>query len=326
MVAWGGNFAYEFFGRTSGIDTMSKSGKHTYEYEIDIESDVAPARVLRMIKPNSKVLEIGAGPGSITRHLSGTLACDVVALEIDPTAIEKLKPFARMVHSMDLNDANWSTRIREMEGLFDYVIAADVLEHVYDPWAVLNGMKSLLNDTGSVVLSLPHVGHAAVAACLVDEDFEYRDWGLLDRTHIRFFGIKNVQQLLASQGMSIEQAEFVVRTPEMTEFTHRWNRLPADVQEALQRNRFSHVFQVVSRSVPKDRAKNNIYLMNQPVEVPDAATKQYWISMMSRLPTTDRVDMQSTIGALDASATRHVSTIHTSMNKRSLAQRLGLKK
>lgn len=305
---------------------MSKSGKHTYEYEIDIESDVAPARVLRMIKPNSKVLEIGAGPGSITRHLSGTLACDVVALEIDPTAIEKLKPFARMVHSMDLNDANWSTGIREMEGLFDYVIAADVLEHVYNPWAVLSGMKSLLNDTGSVVLSLPHVGHAAVAACLVDEDFEYRDWGLLDRTHIRFFGIKNVQQLLASQGMSIEQAEFVVRTPEMTEFAHRWNRLPADVQEALQRNRFSHVFQVVSRSVPKGRAKNNIHLMNQPVEMPDAATEQYWTRTMSRLPVADHVDVQSTIGAPDASKPRAVSTNHASMKKRSLAQRLGLKK
>lgn len=305
---------------------MSKSGKHTYEYDIDMESDVAPARVLRMIDPKSKVLEIGAGPGSITRHLSGILACDVVALEIDPTAIEKLKPFVRTVYPMDLNLADWSNEIRDREGLFDYVIAADVLEHVYDPWTVLSGMKSLLNDTGSIILSLPHVGHAAVVGCLVDEDFEYRDWGLLDRTHIRFFGIKNIQQLLVSQGMSIEQAEFVVRTPEMTEFAHRWSRLPSDVQEALQRNRFSHVFQVVSRSVPKNRAKNNIHLMNQPVEAPDAATKQYWTRTMSRLPIADHIDVQSTIGTLDASAPRHVSTNHTSMKKRSLAQRLGLKK
>lgn len=44
-------------------------------------------------------------------------------------------------------------------------------------------------------LSLPHVGHAAIAGCLIDEDFEYRQWGLLDRTHVRFFGIKNVQNL-----------------------------------------------------------------------------------------------------------------------------------
>jgi len=265
-----------------------------------MESDVAPARVLRMIKPKSKVLEIGAGPGSITSRLSGSLECDVVALEIDPTALEKLRDFARSVYPSDLNDPSWSDELLEKEGKFDYVIAADVLEHVYDPWTVLKGMKSLLNDTGSVVLSLPHVGNAAVLGCLVDEDFEYRDWGLLDRTHVRFFGIKNVQQLLESQGMSIEQAEFVVRTPEMTEFVHRWNRLPKDVQKALQRNRYAHVFQVVTRSVPKERADKDIYLMSQPVETPPQETQDYWVRTMSGLQLDPNLDLQTTIGPAEA--------------------------
>lgn len=278
---------------------VAKNDRHNYEYDIDMDSDVAPARVLRMIKPKSKVLEIGAGPGSITKRLSGTLECDVVALEIDPSALEKLKDFARSVYPMDLNDDTWSDEVRGKEGLFDYVIAADVLEHVYDPWAVLQGMKSLLNDTGSVVLSLPHVGNAAVLGCLVDEDFEYRDWGLLDRTHVRFFGVKNVQHLLESQGMSIEQAEFVVRTPEMTEFVHRWKRLPADVQKALQKNRYSHVFQVVTRSVPKERAENSIYLMSQPVEPPAQETADYWVKVMSGLPLDPELDLQSTIGSAE---------------------------
>lgn len=275
---------------------MSADKKHTYEYDIDLTSDVAPARVIRMIKEGSKVLEIGAGPGSITRHLSGTLGCEVVALEIDPTAIEKLRPFAKSVYAMDLNDPNWSDMVKAKDGTFDYVIAADVLEHVYDPWAVLGGMKNLLNDSGSVVLSLPHVGHAAVAGCLIDEDFEYRQWGLLDRTHVRFFGIKNVQNLYASQGMSIEQAEFVVRTPEMTEFVQRWNRLPSDVRSALQRNRFSHVYQVVSRAVPSDRAKNNIYLMGQSVPPPDKATVDHWISLMATVAAPQDSDARTTIG------------------------------
>ncbi|MCA0906800.1 class I SAM-dependent methyltransferase [Ruegeria marisrubri] len=306
---------------------ITVSDRHTYEYDIDMNSDVAPARVLRMVKPGSKVLEIGAGPGSITRHLSGTLECDVVALEIDPSAIEKLKPFARSVYPMDLNDASWSDIVREKDGVFDYVIAADVLEHVYDPWSVLSGMKSLLNDTGSVILSLPHVGHAAIAGCLVDEDFEYRDWGLLDRTHVRFFGIKNVQHLLNSQGMSIEQAEFVVRTPEMTEFCQRWSRLPQDVQAALQRNRYSHVFQVVSRSVPKERAENDIYLMGLPVEQPDEETRQHWTNMMAGLPLSEEIDLQSTIGPVNASAASRVEPGPLAKKKKkSLARLLGLKK
>lgn len=281
---------------------MGDRKKHNYEYDIDLDSDVAPARVIRMINSGSKVLEIGAGPGSITRHLSGTLNCDVVALEIDPTALEHLKSFARAVYPMDLNAAGWSKEILEKEGQFDYVIAADVLEHVYDPWSVLGEMKSLLSDTGSVVLSLPHVGHAAVVACLIDEDFEYRDWGLLDRTHVRFFGIKNVQGLIESQGLSIEEAEFVVRTPEMTEFNQRWLRLPEDVRSAIQRNRYSHVFQVVSRSVPKERAEKSIYLMGQTVSPPEPETEAYWEEMMAGLPLVAETDLHSTIGDPTASS------------------------
>lgn len=197
--------------------------KHVYEYDIDLTSDVAPARVIRMVKPGSKVLEIGAGPGSITRHLIGTLGCDTVALEVDPSAIEVLRTYVPRVYASDLNDPNWTEEIRTENGLFDYVIAADVLEHVYNPWQVLEGMTSLLAEGGAIILSVPHVGHASVAACLVDEDFEYWPWGLLDRTHIRFFGVKNVQSLINGAGLAIEEAQFVVRTPEMTEFAARWN-------------------------------------------------------------------------------------------------------
>lgn len=274
---------------------MAKAEKHKYEYEIDLESDVAPARILRMIKHGQKVLEIGAGPGSITRCLSGPLGCDVVAVEIDPTALEKLKPHAREVYAMDLNDPLWSDVLREKEGTFDAIIAADVLEHVYDPWAVLGGMKSLLNETGSVLLSLPHAGHASVVACLVDEDFEYRPWGLLDKTHIRFFGIKNMQELCVTQGLAIEQSEFVVRAPEMTEFTHRWLRLPNDVRSALQRNRFSDVYQVIIRAVPEERSVKKLRLMSMDVIPPERSVSSYWKEVMSSIRPSSDSDQSSTM-------------------------------
>jgi 2-polyprenyl-3-methyl-5-hydroxy-6-metoxy-1,4-benzoquinol methylase len=252
-----------------------------------------------MVQPRSRVLEIGAGPGSITKRLLGTLECDVVALEVEATAIAKLREFCPKVYDMDLNDAGWVEALLKKEGRFDYVIAADVLEHVYDPWKVLGGMRQLLTPTGSVILSLPHVGHAAVLGCLVDEDMQYGPWGLLDRTHVRFFGVKNVQSLYRSQGMAIEEAQFVVRTPEMTEFVERWRRLPEDVRAALQRNRFSHVYQVVTRAVPADRATRNLDLMEQAVEPADVETERYWIGAMASLPADPAIDRRSTIPGHD---------------------------
>jgi len=274
---------------------MSEEVRHTYEYDVDLDSDVAPARVIRLVKPGSRVLEIGAGPGSITRHLSGTLNCSVVALEIDPTAIAKLRAFASSVYSLDLNDERWSATIQDQEGLFDYVIAADVLEHVYDPWTVLKGMKSLLNPSGAIILSLPHAGHASVVGCLMDEDVDYQRWGLLDKTHIRFFGMKNIEKLYASQGLAIQSAEFVVRTPEMTEFVRRWKRLPRDIRDALQRNRYSHVYQVVSLAVPRERATRNLDLLEMTVPAPDAKTIAHWTNTMANLRLESDSDTRSTI-------------------------------
>ena len=230
-----------------------------YEYEVDLAGDTAPAQVIALTGNNRKVLEVGAGSGAITRHLARTNGCEVVALEINPESIRKLKPYCKAIYSSNLNDPAWPGTL-SAEGKFDVVIAADVLEHVYDPWTVLKGMKSLLNEGGSIILSLPHVGHCSLLACLIQEDFEYREWGLMDKTHIRFFGIHNIQALYESAGMVIEEARFVIRTPEQTEFADRWARLPTETRAALSHNPFRHVYQVVSRAVPAERARNPVRL------------------------------------------------------------------
>jgi 2-polyprenyl-3-methyl-5-hydroxy-6-metoxy-1,4-benzoquinol methylase len=238
---------------------------HVYDYQVDLGGDSAPARVINLVEPNCKVLEIGAGPGSITRHLSGVKQCDVVALEVDESAIRKLKPHARRIMAADLNVANWAEQLAD-EAPFDYVIAADVLEHVLDPLAVLKGMRSLLGPKGSVILSLPHVGHHAIIACLMDEDFGYRDWGLLDRTHIRFFGVKNIENLYADAGLAIAEAQFVVRHPIETEFADKWQKLSPELQSALSANPYGNVYQVVSRAMAVANVATPIKLMGMPVE------------------------------------------------------------
>jgi len=272
--------------------------KHVYDYDIDLTSDTAPARVIRMVRRGSKVLEIGAGPGSITRHLANTLGCDVDALEVDPSAIEILKSYGLNAYPGDLNNAGWSEEIAAKRGKFDFVIAADVLEHVIDPWAVLAEMKSLLDDDGQIILSIPHVGHAAVVACLLDEDFEYGPWGLLDRTHVRFFGIKNMQALINDAGLVIEEAEFVTRTPEMTEFVSHWERIPSDIRSAIQRNRFSHVLQAVVRLRSAKGDERGIDLLSLTPSPPDQEAVEKWTRTMRRhAKSRTEVDTRSTFGA-----------------------------
>jgi 2-polyprenyl-3-methyl-5-hydroxy-6-metoxy-1,4-benzoquinol methylase len=242
---------------------MQNLSKHKYEYAVDTTADTAPARVVRMIGKNQRVLEVGSGPGSITQKLKGSGNCTITALEIDPAAIELVKPFCEAVHSADLNTTGWDDVLNGQK--FEVVLAADVLEHVYDPLAVLKKMASLVSDGGRVVLSLPHVGHSAVAACLLLEDFDYRDWGLLDKTHIRFFGLKNIQTLVENAGLAITRAEFVVRHPDETEFADKWAKLSSPVQQALLSNRHGFVYQVVLEARVISTNGVALKLLDQPV-------------------------------------------------------------
>jgi 2-polyprenyl-3-methyl-5-hydroxy-6-metoxy-1,4-benzoquinol methylase len=250
-----------------------------YDYEIDLAGETAGAFVVAMVGKNKKVLEIGAGSGAITRHLVNSGQCDVVALEVNPESIAKLKDICQRVYSGDLNDPTWPEIFASEEG-FDVIVAADVLEHLYDPWTALKGMKSLLREGGFIVLSLPHVGHAGLLSCVMAEDFGYGEWGLLDKTHIRFFGIHNIQTLHENAGLDLEEAKFVITEPENTEFAAHWNRLPEPTRRALLGNRFSKVYQVVTKSAPAGKVKNTIRLIDEPA-----------LTQKTNIKTNDRVKL-----------------------------------
>jgi 2-polyprenyl-3-methyl-5-hydroxy-6-metoxy-1,4-benzoquinol methylase len=220
----------------------------TYDYAADLSSDTAASHVLRLVGQGKRVLELGAGPGAITRELIQVGKCEVVAVDLDEAALEKLRTVCARTYRCDLNDPDW-IRTLAGEDRFDAIVVADVLEHLYDPQQALASMIELLRPQGEVVVSIPHAGHLGVVACLLAGDFEYREWGLLDRTHIRFFGVHNMQALFDGAGLAIIDAGVVVRPPERTEFGARWKRLPEEARHALlAANPFGAAYQIVIRA------------------------------------------------------------------------------
>lgn len=242
------------------------SERHKYEYVVDPEANTAAAKVIRMVGMHKRTLEIGAGPGSITRWLKDPGKCRITAIEIDEAAIEKLKEFCERVYKCDLNTTSWASLVSE-QGKFQVIVAADVLEHLYDPWATLSTMRSILTEDGYIVVSLPHIGHNAVIGCLLDGDFEYQEWGLLDRTHIRFFSIRNIQKLFEQSGLKIVEAEFVVRPPDQTEFARQWRKLSPELRRELEKNKFGTAYQVVVKAVPTSAQGRALNLVS--LSVPD---------------------------------------------------------
>lgn len=234
-------------------------GHQTYDYAVDIESESAGAFVYRMVGKNRRVLELGCGPGSITRLLTEQSGCKVTGLEFDVASVEKARPYCEHIYQADLNAADWPAAVGHAEP-FDVVVAADVLEHLYDPWRTLRQIRPLIKACGSVILSLPHAGHAALAASFISGNIAYRDWGLLDHTHIRFFGLRNIEALVHQAGLKIVEASYVRRSAEESELAANWLELPDQLRKALHGLPNTNIYQVVIRAVPSDSDEQAIGL------------------------------------------------------------------
>lgn len=174
------------------------SSASRYTAEIDLRS-VNDTHVLAIgrVPANSRVLDLGAADGSVAATLVG-MGCRVWGVEVDPVAAEKAQERCEEVAVEDLNCLDLASRFCGQR--FDVVLMLDVLEHLTDPVSVLQRVADVLADGGWGIISLPNVAHLSVRLDLMAGSFTYRDLGLLDRTHLRFFDRQGVDQLLKESG------------------------------------------------------------------------------------------------------------------------------
>lgn len=237
--------------------------RHVYDYRVTpgTVGEIVPC----MVAEGARVLELGTGPGAVTKQLHAK-GCKVVGLEIDATAIPLVAPYCERVIQADLNAPDWAAAFGNER--FDAIVMTDVLEHLYDPWKTLADATTLLMPEGAVIVSLPHIGHSAVLAALLDERFDYQPWGLLDKTHIRFFGLRNVRELADGAGLKIIDAGFMVKLPEQTEFAAAWKRLPEATRAALTANPHGQVYQVIFKAVRNAASGRAIDLLEVALPAP----------------------------------------------------------
>ncbi len=219
-----------------------------YSYSVDMESETTATKVLRLIGQNKRVLELGSAVGSMTRLMKENNDCTVVAMELDPSMAQMAEPYCeRMVvgnvESMDLDAAFGEDR-------FDVIVAADILEHLYDPWACLRKIRKFLKPEGYLVLSVPNVAHNALLAQLLRGRFPYQEKGLLDRTHLRFFTRHNLEEMLLSSGYLPCRWERNTVAENATEFGFEWENTPPRLRESLADNPDGQTYQFIVQAYP----------------------------------------------------------------------------
>lgn len=93
--------------------------------------------------------------------------------------------------------------VRHLPKNVDAIVLADVLEHLRNPSRALGLVRESLNDDGRVFISVPNIANITVRLGLLFGIFEYRDRGILDHTHLRFYTIRTIRREVENAGFRI---------------------------------------------------------------------------------------------------------------------------
>jgi len=164
-------------------------------------------KALNLVGMNKRVLEIGCATGQLSRRLAEN-GCEVIGIEINKETAEIAKKYCRDVLICDIETAE-DLPYRD----FDFILLLDVLEHLRSPLALLQKIKKYLKKGGSIVISLPNVANWRVRWDLLFGRFEYGEYGILDKTHLRFFNEKSARALMHDADLEIVMFDIAPTLP-----------------------------------------------------------------------------------------------------------------
>jgi len=146
-----------------------------------------------------RLLDVGCGSGCLSGQLKER-GIEVVGVEKS----EKLCSLAKeRLSNVILGDIE-NLKLNYSEGYFDCIMYADVLEHLIEPLNILEKHKVYLQKDGCIVASIPNVRYYKIILRLIlAGTWDYSDTGMLDRTHVRFFGLINIVELFEKAGYEI---------------------------------------------------------------------------------------------------------------------------
>lgn len=164
------------------------------------------SEILRLL-PNSspRVLELGCGEGA-TLHLlkSRCLAQWTCGVDINATALERARKAGVDVVVCGSID---NLELPIEPGSIDLALCLDILEHLADPWSAVRTVAALLRPGGTLVASIPNVQSLRVIAPLLIGRWDYKDCGILDQGHLRFFTKCTAVALLQQAQLTVNHEE-----------------------------------------------------------------------------------------------------------------------
>jgi len=151
-------------------------------------------------------LELGCSTGALGAAIKARQPASVVGVEIDKEYSRAAR--ARLDRVVLMDAEAFAAGEMPPEAPFDCLIAADVLEHLADPWTTLTRTVAMLETGATVIVSLPNaVNWKGLLRIAREGRWPADDEGVFDRTHLRWFGPEDAADLVRAAGVDVRTVE-----------------------------------------------------------------------------------------------------------------------
>jgi predicted TPR repeat methyltransferase len=150
----------------------------------------------RHAKRGGRLLDLGAAGGEL-----GVAVSDIfsrrIGFELDVDRIGELRSRFDTVVMTDLET------VSRLPKNIDAIVLADIIEHLREPTQLLARVRDSLTEDGRLFLSVPNIANITVRLGLLFGIFEYRERGILDETHLRFYTMRTIKRDVERAGFRI---------------------------------------------------------------------------------------------------------------------------
>lgn len=158
--------------------------------------------------PYRSILDVGAGDGVLLAGV-GAPSARRVAVDLADDALAKIE--ARGLEAVKADFEN--DVLPFASATFDVTMCLDVLEHVFDPEALLAEIARVTNPGGRVILSVPNAFNVVNrAAYALGHHIDVMDvahrTGAMFSEHIRFFSEPLLDKMVAGAGLRVDDRKY----------------------------------------------------------------------------------------------------------------------
>lgn len=182
-------------------------------YRPDIENLLGP--------DVQSVLDVGCSTGNLGKSIKQNHGANVIGIEMSEDLSAIAKSHLDKVIVGDATSILLSDKLNAYQ--FDTIIFADILEHLIDPWSTLKAATGYLANDGCIIVSIPNVRFiGTIFNLIIKGDWPYRERGIHDKTHLRFFTFKAIKKMIRYADCKIIR---IKRNYRIIDKPHRINKI-----------------------------------------------------------------------------------------------------